>query len=390
MIRMGQAIAFREIRKSANQNVTTPEPVITNQLATPQPLRIHACDAKNEGKFVELLGGRTAFVAASPAMREVRRQVEQVSDTDAAVLLLGESGTGKEVVARLIHSLSCRAPKRFLKVNCAALPVDLLESELFGHEAGAFTSAHQAKAGKFEACDKGTILLDEVGEMPTSLQAKLLHVLQDGEFSRLGSTSTVRVNVRVLAATNVNVKQAVQAGTFRRDLYFRLNVLTIQLPPLRERKEDLPHLLNYMMTTWAASYGRPRLPITRRILDASASYAWPGNVRELESFVKRYLVLGNEDDALHQLDGEKGTERGLHVTGRTDSVNESSEECVNLKSRVQGLKCEAECSAILQALDLTNGCKQEAAKLLGISQRAFHYKIRQYDIRPRYEAKRPA
>ena len=267
---------------------------------------IHPQEAHEEG--IERLDGRRIFVAVSPAMREVRRQVEQVAGIDAVVLLLGESGTGKEVIARMIHKLSSRSARKFLKVNCAALPLELLESELFGHEAGAFTGARQARAGKFEICHKGTILLDEIAEMPVSPQAKLLHVLQDGEFSRLGSACTIQSDVRVLAATNVDVRQAVQNGTLRADLYYRLNAFTIQLPPLRERREDLPHLLNHFMTTWAASYGRPRLPITRRILDACASYPWPGNVRELENFVKRYLVLGDEKLAVSQLDFRPGAE----------------------------------------------------------------------------------
>jgi len=267
--------------------------------------------AKEEG--IEQFDGCRAFIGVSPAMREVRRKVEQVADIDTPVLLLGESGTGKEVVARLLHNLSNRAPHRFLKVNCAALPVDLLESELFGHEAGAFTGARQTLVGKFEFCDKGTILLDELGEMPIPCQAKLLHVLQDGEFSRLGSTHTRRVDVRVLAATNVNVRMAVQIGMFRVDLYYRLNVFTIELPPLRERKEDLPYLLDYFMTTWAARYGKPPLEITRRILERCENHGWPGNVRELENFVKRYLVQGDQEEALSQLGGEIEHDRTARI-----------------------------------------------------------------------------
>jgi two-component system, NtrC family, response regulator AtoC len=335
---------------------------------------------------IENVDNRRAFVAVSPAMREVRRSVEQVAGIDAGVLLLGESGTGKEVVARLIHKLSSRAPRKFMKVNCAALPAELLESELFGYEAGAFTGASRSTAGKFETCHKGTILLDEVAEMPVSPQAKLLHVLQDGEFSRLGSTSTVQADVRVLAATNVNVHQAVKSGAFRADLYYRLNVFTIVLPPLRERKEDIPHLLNYFMNTWSASYGRPRLPMTREALEACASYPWPGNVRELENFVKRCLVVGDVNAVAEQLGNEIYTGSSNkptvpHVTGTAD--------CTDLKSMVRDLKYEAERRAILQALERANGCKQEAARMLGISLRALHYKIQRYgsDVIPPSEEK---
>lgn len=341
-----------------------------------QPIRTP--EPREDG--IERLDGHRIFVAVSPAMREVRRQVEQVAGIDAVVLLLGESGTGKEVIARMIHKLSTRCARKFLKVNCAALPLELLESELFGHEAGAFTGARQARAGKFEICHKGTILLDEIVEMPVSPQAKLLHVLQDGEFSRLGSASTIQSDVRVLAATNVDVRQAVQNGTLRADLYYRLNVFTIELPPLRERREDLPHLLTHFMTTWASSYGRPRLPITRRILEACASYPWPGNVRELENFVKRYLVLGDEKLAVSQLDfrsspsGERAGARGQ------GGLRPDKPGSCDLKSLVKDLKKDAERAAIVQALEKTGGNRQDAAALLHISLRGLHYKIRAYGI----------
>ena len=323
---------------------------------------------------IEQLDAGRAFIGHSPAMREVRRKVEQVARIDTPVLLLGESGTGKEVLARLIHNLSNRAPHRFLKVNCAALPVDLLESELFGHEAGAFTGARQSTVGKFEFCHNGTILLDEIGEMPIPCQAKLLHVLQDGEFSRLGSTHTKKVDVRVLAATNVNVRMAVQNGSFRVDLYYRLNVFTIELPPLRERKEDLPYLLEYFMSTWAARYGKPPLEITSRILEKCENHRWPGNVRELENFVKRYLVQGDQDEALAQLRGEIDHDRSARI------FDSEMDHCCDLKSLLRDQKQETERDAIVQALVQSDGNKQVAASRLGISLRALHYKVRRYGI----------
>lgn len=349
--------------------------------ATPVQPPTHPHGTREEA--VERVDNRRLFVAVSPAMREVRRQVEQVASIDGVVLLLGESGTGKEVVARMIHKLSSRSARKFLKVNCAALPMELLESELFGHEGGAFSGARQARAGKFEICHKGTILLDEIADMPVSPQAKLLHVLQDGEFSRLGSASTIHSDVRVLAATNVDVRKAVQNGTLRADLYYRLNVFTIHLPPLRERREDLPHLLQHFMNNWAASYGRPPLPITRRILEACASYPWPGNVRELENFVKRYLVLGDEKLAVSQLDfrqGIVGSSAGnLEEKTPARNGNSRSSNC-NLKSLVRGLKQDAERAAIVHALEQTHGNRQDAAGLLQISLRGLHYKIRAYGI----------
>jgi two-component system, NtrC family, response regulator AtoC len=337
----------------------------------------------------EPLDGRRAFIAVSPAMREVRRQLEQVAGIDGVVLLLGESGTGKEVVARMIHKLSWRASREFLKVNCAALPVDLLESELFGHEAGTVNGARPGdaekdEAGKIEICNKGTILLDEIAALPLSSQAKLLHLLQDGEFSRLGSASTLQADVRVLATTNADVRQAVQNGILRADLYYRLNVFCIHLPPLRDRREDLPHLLSHFMNTWAAAYGRPRLPITRRILEVCASYPWPGNVRELQNFVKRYLVMGDESLAISQLDHRPEPDAAAAPVNSSLPVSLAANKpggC-DLKSVVRGLKQKAERTAIIQALEQTRGNKQEAASLLRISLRALHYKVRAYAIEP--------
>lgn len=328
---------------------------------------------------VERLDGRRMFVAVSPAMREVRRQLAQVAGIDAKVLLLGESGAGKEIVARMIHKLSCRASRKYLKVNCAALPLELLESELFGHEAGAFSGARQSRIGKFEICHRGTLLLDEIAEIPVASQAKLLHVLQDGEFSRVGGASTIQADVRVLASTNVDVRQAVRAGTLRSDLLYRLNAFTIQLPPLRERREDLPYLLDHFMTTWAAHYGRPRLPITRRILEACASYSWPGNVRELENFVKRYLVLGEDRLAVEQIARRPQPIADMAPPGRETSAPEPAKGG-NLKSIVRDVKRDAERGAILRALECTGGNKQAAAGLLGISLRALHYKVQAYAI----------
>ncbi len=325
---------------------------------------------------VETLNNNWSYVAASPAMEEVRKQVSLVANIDVPVLLLGESGTGKEVIARLIHKQSSRAHRTFMKVNCTALPVELLESELFGYEAGAFTGARQAKPGKFECCHKGTLLLDEIAEMPIPPQAKLLHVLQDGEFSRLGSTSTVRVDVRVLAATNIDIQQAIESRRFRSDLYYRLNAFTIHLPPLRERKQDIPVLLNYFLTTWADLYGRPRPQVSTRLLDVCLNHSWPGNVRELENFVKRFLILGDEDQLLSHLDaGAGGNIVQLETARRANSG-----ECNDLKSLVRSLKQEAEREAILRALEQAQGSRKETAKILKISLRALQYKIRQYGI----------
>jgi two-component system, NtrC family, response regulator AtoC len=334
---------------------------------------------------IERLDSRRVFVAVSPAMREVRRQLEQLAGIDGVVLLLGECGTGKEVAARMIHKLSWRASREFLKVNCAALSVERLENELLDHDAGATNAsrpgdAEKVQAGKLEICNKGTILLDEIASLPVASQAKLLHLLQDGEFSRQGSSAAIRADVRVLAATNADIRQAVQNGTLRPDLYYRLNVFTIHLPPLRDRREDLPHLLNHFMNIWAAAYGRPRLPITRRILGVCAGYQWPGNVRELENFVKRYLVMSDENLALSQLDYRPEFNAASPQINNPQPSQAPKPGGCDLKSLVRGLKQQAERTAIVHALEQTGGNKQEAASMLRISLRALHYKVRAYAI----------
>src|ERR1700675_353797 len=341
---------------------------------------IDQCLGKNQQNLpgeVEELYDDVFFVAASPAMRKIRSQAALVANVDIPVLMLGESGTGKEVVARLIHKLSPRAHRTFLKVNCAAVPGDLLESELFGHEAGAFTGATHAKPGKFELCNKGTILLDEIGEMPALLQAKLLHVLQDQTFSRLGSRSVIKVDVRILAATNINIPEALASKRLREDLYYRLNAFTMQLPPLRERKEEIPILLKHFMSRMAEQYARPPLPLSPNLLQACQDYSWPGNLRELSNFIKRYLVLGDEKLAIAELNPKSDVNGGQRVEGGTKAADSSAG---GLKSLSRSAKDEAEATAITQALEQTNWNRKQAAALLKISYKALLYKIRQYGI----------
>ena len=227
-------------------------------------------------------------------MRSIARTIDQIADSDVTVLLRGESGVGKGLVARALHDRSTRRTAAFVKVNCAALPADLLESELFGHERGAFTGAVSTRIGKFEQADGGTLLLDEIGEMKPALQAKLLHVLQDGEFTKLGSNKHIRTDVRVVAATNCNLEQKRVNGEFREDLYFRLGVIELTVPPLRERRDDIPKLVDSFMARCSRQYGRHVRPLSARIRQLFAEYDWPGNVRELENMIKRIVVLQDE------------------------------------------------------------------------------------------------
>src|ERR1039457_3530840 len=266
------------------------------------------------------LGHSTFFVYASPCIREIQEHAALVARVNLPVLVLGESGTGKEVLARYIHSMSPQAQSAFLKVNCAAMPSELLESELFGYEPGAFTGAGRAKPGKFKLCDHGTMFLDEIGEMHPSLQVKLLQVLQDGTFSPLGGRTTEKVNVRIIAATNIDMKRAITSKAFREDLYYRLNGFCVILPPLRDRRDDIPVLLRHFLSRYTRELGlsdvQPSLSV--RLEKACLRYDWPGNLRELESFIKRYLVLGDEQLMMDELTQEiRDLDRRVEVTPET-------------------------------------------------------------------------
>jgi len=233
------------------------------------------------------------IIGNSPALEAVLEQVEQVAPTDSTVLIQGETGTGKELIARAIHNLSPRCGRPFIKLNCAAIPFDLLESELFGHERGAFTGAIAQKVGRFELADKGTLFLDEVGDIPPGLQPKLLRVLQEQEFERLGSTRTHQVDVRLVAATNRNLADMVKRNEFRSDLYYRLNVFPLPLPPLRERREDIPALVEHFVEIYVRRMGKQIENIPPETMSALASYEWPGNIRELQNFIERSVILSS-------------------------------------------------------------------------------------------------
>jgi DNA-binding NtrC family response regulator len=324
----------------------------------------------------EALVDGSSFVAASPAMRNLRSLVGEIARTDIPVLCIGESGTGKEVVARLLHLLSKRSRHPFLKVNCAALPSELLESELFGYEQGAFTGAVRSKPGKFELCAKGTILLDEFAEIPPQLQAKLLHVLHDGEFTRLGGRSRIKADVRVVAATNVDIHEALATKKLREDLYYRLSAVVFEIPPLRERREEIPILLRHFLKKYGGQSGLPCRPVSAAVMKFAKRQDWPGNVRELENFAKRYLALG--DQAL-----TSGNGNHLWPNGSGDSVRKVPEENVAsraLKEHVSSVKRDAEAAAILKALQQTNWNRKEAARILQISYKSLLGKLRLYGL----------
>lgn len=333
---------------------------------------------QQSSEHFEEVENHISFLAVSPAMRKIRAQVAQVAKVDIPVLVLGESGVGKEVLARLIHKLSRRSGKTMVKVNCAALPADLLESELFGYEPGAFTGANRSKPGTLELCDKGTVFLDEIGEMSPTVQAKLLHVLQDGKFSRLGGRSTLTSDFRVLAATNINVKEAISTRAFREDLYYRLNAFTINVPPLRERGEEIPILVRHFMQEFSEKYDCSPAECSPNLIRACLRYSWPGNLRELGNFMKRYMVLRDEAAAIAELEEQQSTS-GL-------DAEFTDEDCLigvgGLKSMVQDLKERAEPKIIERVLIATKWNCKLAAKQLKISYKALLYKMKQYHVLP--------
>jgi two-component system response regulator AtoC len=304
----------------------------------------------------------------SPCMREVREIIEHAARVDVTVLISGETGTGKDVVARAIHQDSVRQNGPYVKVNCAAVPRELLESELFGHERGAFTGAHQLKIGKFEAADRGTIFLDEIGDLHPALQGKLLHVLQDGQFSRVGGRTTVKVDVRVLAATNQDLEQAVASGRFREDLYYRLNVIQIVVPPLRERPSEIPILAEYFIRRYSKLFRREPFTPPAETMARLVRHRFPGNVRELENMIKRMIVLG--DPLLRRTPLSSGMP-GAEGSGRSQTAASTSLREIGRRAAQQ-----AEREAILQALEETHWNRVRAAKLLHVSYRALLYKIK--------------
>jgi two-component system, NtrC family, response regulator AtoC len=321
------------------------------------------------GQFATHLDELSASL--SPAMVELQRQIEMVAGVDVPVLLLGESGAGKEFVARKLHARSPRSTHTFLKINCAALPSDLLESELFGYEPGAFTGAVKSKPGLFELSDHGTILLDEIGEMPPGLQAKLLHVLQDRQFSRLGGRRLLTVDVRVVAATNIDIEKALERKTFRTDLYYRLNTITLRVPPLRERRQDIPQFVEYFIHLLSVELGcRPR-PLTRRAFEACMQHSWPGNVRELKSFICRHLILKDDDALVAEL---------LAGGGAPEIACQDGSGTDGLKSRVASLRADAERQMIEECLRKSRWNRTETARALHISTKTLWNKMRQYGI----------
>jgi DNA-binding NtrC family response regulator len=347
--------------------------------------RGHQPDIEVVCEDIEQISDDLFFVAASPAMRKLRAQAELLAQVNVPVLIVGESGSGKGTIARLIHQLSVRSEFQFLRLNCEALPGELLESELFGYEPSTLTGTSRSKAGKLELCERGTIHLDEITEMPTSLQAKLLHVLQDKQFFRSGGESPIDVDVRILASSSLNIEQALATKKLREDLFYRMSAFTVHVPPLRQRTEELPLLLGHFMRQLAKHYGLAPRTLSPAVVDVCQNYPWPGNLRELENFVKRYLVMGDEKLALGELGRKAEPHNGnsmLEGPRRAFAGHEPAENASSLKLLVQNAKGTAERNAITAALEETRWNRKAAARLLKVSYRTLLYKIEQYHMSP--------
>lgn len=313
-------------------------------------------------------------------MNKLRTIVHEVAKTDMTVLIKGESGTGKELVAQTIHLESHRRGKPFIKVNCAAIPRTLLESELFGFEKGAFTGAYLRKPGKFELANEGTILLSDIGEVDYSIQAKLLQVLQDGEFSRLGGDQNIFVNTRVVTTTKDHLEKSMLEGQFRQDLFYRINAITLTVPPLRDRREQIHPLIQYYLNLYNEKYGKKVSPLSSNSLRVFQDYSWPGNVRDLENMIKRLVLFGKEEMVIQELIRNQG---GAGM-GTDSSANGSQGNCgmgsIHLKEVRKKAAEEAEKKVIHSALQETHWNRKEAARFLRVSYKALLYKIQKYRL----------
>ena len=363
------AHAVEAIRLGADDYLGKPFEREALLLAVHRVIRTHRLERENR-RLREVVGDENRFgrlIGGTPVMQRLYRTIEKVAATDATVLIVGESGTGKELVARTLHRSSRRGDAAFVAVNCAAIPETLIESELFGHEKGAFTGAHRRREGKFEEANGGTLLLDEIASMPMPLQATLLRVLQERKISRLGGSGEIDVDVRVVAASNRDLPQLVADGRFREDLYYRLNVVPIELPPLRDRRDDVPLLAKAFLEQAAARHGREvgALPPTviRRLMD----HGWPGNVRELANAVERLVLLAEDD--------------GLDINDLPPALRGDADRTGPIRLPSEGLDWEAmEESLLRQALDRAAGNRAAAARLLGLTYKAFLYRLEKHDL----------
>jgi two-component system response regulator HydG len=364
--------AVEALQSGAHDYLTKPLDIDELRIKVQQSLEFWRLKEENilQKRRIENLFDATRIVGRSNRMKDILERVAMVAPSPTSVLILGESGTGKELIANAIHQGSGRSDQRFIKINCAALPETLLESELFGHERGAFTGAVARRPGRFELANSGSIFLDEIGEMTPATQAKLLRVLQEREFEPLGSTKTVKVDIRIIAASNRNLEEEVKRGAFRDDLFYRLNVVPIEVPPLRERREDIPLLIEHFLKIYNEKNKRNLQGFHPRALDALMRYSWPGNIRELENVVERSVILTREDHVTL-------SELPEAIRGATDDplsreVREGIRPGMTIK--------EMEKELIIKTLEDNDGNRTRTSKILGITRRTLQHKLKEYDI----------
>lgn len=351
--------------------------LISKMIAEKKRLEIEKERLKKEMIASVSKTGIKDIIGISKPILDIVENIKNIAPTPATVLILGESGVGKELFSKAIHKFSDRADKPFIKINCAAIPEDLLESELFGYEKGAFTGAYTTKKGKFELANGGTIFLDEIGDMPISLQAKILRVLQEKEVERIGSSKPIKINVRVIAATNKDLQEMVNQGTFREDLYYRLNVIPIYIPPLRERKEDIPVIANSFVERFNKEYGK-NVFLSEELMDLFLKYDWPGNVRQLQNTIERMVILSKKDVLTPE-----DLPKDIKIDRKT--VKNPETHFVNIKTTPSKLELpktveEIEKEAIINALEETNYIVKHAAKILGMTPRQVRYRMEKYGI----------
>ncbi|MBI2060254.1 MAG: sigma-54-dependent Fis family transcriptional regulator [Nitrospirae bacterium] len=365
-------IAMESIRRGAYDYFTKPFDLNEMRIVVgraAERIRLRK-DMELYKKEVEAFKGQTRLIGTSPKVRDVMDLVKRVSDNDVTVLVTGESGTGKELVARIIHESGLRRSRPFAAVNCAAIPENLLEEELFGHEKGSFTGALQQKKGKIEHASGGTLFLDEIGDMGPAMQAKLLRFLQEREFERIGGVDPIRADVRVVAATNQDLRKRVQEGEFRDDLYWRLNVIAIHLPPLRDRTEDIPDIVNHFLSLYRVRLARESIErITPSAMDLLLAHLWPGNVRELENVIQKLVVLTDRNEI-----------QPRDVQPFLAPPSEKKPEGRTLFEKLDGITGDAEKEMILQALERNRWSRTRTADELGISRKSLHNKMKKYAI----------
>jgi two-component system NtrC family response regulator len=372
--------AVQAMKEGAVDYILKPIKMEEMELLVEKTLSVRRLQDENVSlrKELQSVYGPASIVGNHPAMQKIILLISQVAGTKATVLIQGESGTGKEIVARVIHYQSDRASKPFVVINCAAIPSNLLESELFGHEKGAFTGAIKTKRGRLEVADQGTLFLDEIGEMPKELQVKILRVMEEQKFQRVGGTEDVAVDNRIIAATNKDLKQAVEAGSFRDDLYYRLNVITISIPPLRERKEDIPLLIGYFLKKHRDTFKSRAIGVKEEALKILADYPWPGNVRELENTLVRAMILSASE--MIQVEDLPDEMRREEAPGAL-KLPAGREELKQMKKEAQQkAKEEIEKSFIIEALRQGGGNVLRSAERVGMDRRQFQNLIRKYGI----------